>query len=371
MRRFKKYFKDNQWVQYAVAGCIVVLFLAGLNSLSKLTSIIGNILLYLKPVLMGFMVAYISDPLVKIMEIRLFYKIKSRNIRRMAAVWTMIIAVVGIIGTITALIVPQVVSSVEDIVNNLDTYLYTIERSVSSLPGIMTDIGKMLSKAIEGAKSQLKYDEETAKKVTDSIVQTGEGAANLIISVIIAAYVLCDKYKILRIVTAVTRAVVPCEKHARAAILITKCNEVFARYLAGTVIDGVIIGTVTFAFLSLTGMEYVSLVSVVAGITNLAPIFGPVAGGLIGALLLFTINPWHAFWYVIFAVVIQTVDGYYIKPRLFGKAFGISPLWILIAIVVMGRAFGLAGVLLAIPIAAILDIFVKEVLLYAMRQKCV
>ena len=109
-------------------------------------------------------------------------------------------------------------------------------------------------------------------------------------------------------------------------------------------------------------MPYNILISVVVGITNLAPTFGPIVGGLIGAFILLLVNPWQALWFILFTLVLQTIDGYILKPKLFGNSFGVSSIWILITIIVGGRMFGVWGILLAIPFAAIADYFYRDVI---------
>ena len=106
-------------------------------------------------------------------------------------------------------------------------------------------------------------------------------------------------------------------------------------------------------------MDYAVMISVVVGITNTAPTFGPIVGAVIGALILVLVNPLWAAWFLIFTIILQTVDGYIIKPKLFGDTLGISSLLILIAIVVGGRMFGVVGIILGIPVAAIFDYIFK------------
>ena len=99
------------------------------------------------------------------------------------------------------------------------------------------------------------------------------------------------------------------------------------------------------------GYPYVPLISVVVGVTNLAPTFGPILGAVIGAGILVLINPWYALVFLIFTIALQTVDGYVIKPKLFGNTLGVPSIGILISIIVFGRMFGAVGVLLSIPFA--------------------
>ena len=116
-------------------------------------------------------------------------------------------------------------------------------------------------------------------------------------------------------------------------------------------------------------MPYATLISVVVGVTNLAPTFGPILGGVIGAFILLLVNPWYSLWFLIFTLILQTCDGYVIKPKLFGETLGVSSLWILVCIIVGGRMFGVIGILLAIPIAAIIDFIFREYLIPWMHKR--
>ena len=117
------------------------------------------------------------------------------------------------------------------------------------------------------------------------------------------------------------------------------------------------------------GMQYVGMISVVIAVTNLIPTFGPIIGGLIGAFILLLVDPWDALIFIIFTMILQTLDGYVIKPKLFGNSLGVSGLLILIAIIVGGKMFGVVGILLAIPFAAIIDFVYKDYLLSALEKK--
>ena len=121
-----------------------------------------------------------------------------------------------------------------------------------------------------------------------------------------------------------------------------------------------IIGGSNAIFMLILGMPYVPLVSFVVGVANLIPTFGPIIGGAIGALVLVLVKPTYALWFLIFTIGIQILDAYVIKPRLFSSSIGLAPVWTLIAITVGGNLFGIIGILLAIPVAAILTFIYDE-----------
>ena len=117
------------------------------------------------------------------------------------------------------------------------------------------------------------------------------------------------------------------------------------------------------------GMPYVVLLSVLVGVTNLAPTFGPFVGGAIGAFILLLVNPWYALWFLLFTLILQTVDGYILKPKLFGDSFGVSSVWILVSIIFFGRLFGILGVIISIPLAAIVSYVYQSWILRKLQMR--
>jgi predicted PurR-regulated permease PerM len=139
-----------------------------------------------------------------------------------------------------------------------------------------------------------------------------------------------------------------------------KSHKIFNRYIAFNLLDSLIIGIVNAIFMTILGMPYVGLISFVVAVTNLIPTFGPVIGAGIGGFVLVLVKPWDARAFLIFTVVLHCIDAYLIKPKLFGDSLGVSGLWILIGVVIVGRMFGIVVILLAIPGVAILDMLYRE-----------
>ena len=144
---------------------------------------------------------------------------------------------------------------------------------------------------------------------------------------------------------------------------------ILIRYIGVDVVDGIVVGVVNFLFMVIMRMPYTALISVIVGITNLAPTFGPIVGAVIGAFILVLVNPWYALWFLIFTIILQTVDGYILKPRLFGESLGVSALMVLISIIIGGRLFGVVGILFAIPFAAIIDFVWKDYVIKKLEER--
>ena len=147
---------------------------------------------------------------------------------------------------------------------------------------------------------------------------------------------------------------------------LARCNDIMGKYVVADILDAMIVGIINAVFMTLTGMPYVALVSVVIGLTNLAPTFGPFVGAGIGAFILIFAEPIDAAIFLIFTLILQMVDGYVIKPRLFSGTLGVPGVWVVIGVIVGGKLFGVMGILLAIPVVAILNFVYHD---YVERQE--
>ena len=139
-----------------------------------------------------------------------------------------------------------------------------------------------------------------------------------------------------------------------------KVKQIFSAYISANLLDAVIIGAANALYLYLMKLPYIAVISVTAGVSNMIPTFGPVIGALVGCILLLTDRPINALWFLIFTVLLQLLDSYLIKPKLFGSKLGVPSLVVLAATLVGGWLFGIVGVLLAVPVAAILLALIRD-----------
>ena len=210
------------------------------------------------------------------------------------------------------------------------------------------------------------------KNITNIIsasMNVGKGVFNFVIALILAVYFLLGKERVRLGVKHFMRAFFSPRAYVETVGFLKTCNGILISYIIGDLFDALLVGAANFVFMTVTGMNYKILISVIVGITNLAPTFGPIAGAIVGGLILLFANPWHAVLFLIFTIILQTIDGYVLKPKLFGNTLGITSLWILIVLIVSGRMFGIIGILIAIPLAAILDFIYKDVVIRRIDSK--
>ena len=355
----------NKWIPYAVAGCVTVVVYLFLSHLNVFGAAISKLIGFVMPVIIGIVMAYVMDPLVNIFYTKVFLKMKNPVLRRnLSIVCTVVLVLLFFVILLVALI-PQVIERIVTFLGNIESYAESLQKLLGSLEKKSSEGSAIdISGLITSGSSLLDKITDVLPKNMDSLVDTsvniGKNVMMLVIEFILAIYFLVDKKNLQNGFKKFMQALLSRNSYRSGANLWSRCNRILVRFIACEFLDALIVGAANSVFMLIAGLPYNALISVVVGVTNLAPTFGPIVGGVIGAFILLMVNPWYALWFLIFTVILQTVDGYLLKPKLYGGQLGVSSVWILIAIVVGGRIFGVVGILLAIPAAAIIDILYKE-----------
>ena len=348
----------EHWGSLVLGACVVVLFYVALANIGIVWDGFKAVIRVFVPVYVGIGIAYVLNPFANINNRTIFKKIKNRKISWYLSVVLAIILLLLLIALLLYSLIPQIVGSIINFVENIEGYLASLKEFVNSLnlpPGELVDTiqdlinneGKLLSRALELLVGNIGSIGQRASTITADTVNVGIGF-------ILAIYFLCDKQKMLEWLRNLLRLLVKEDPYNRFLEVGSRFNIIFARYIGCELIDALIVGVVNYIFMTVCGMPYAILVSVVVGIANLVPTFGPIVGAVIGGFILLLANPVNALWFLVFTIILQTIDGYWIKPRLFGDALNVPGVLIIIAIIVIGKIFGVVGIFLSIPFAAIM-----------------
>ncbi len=355
--KLPKGFKDNHWIPYTIAACSAVLLYVALIHLPVIWAMICTVFRYISPVFYGLIIAYLINPVVRFFQQTLFYKVKKPGIRQSLSVFFAMGSILIVIGLLFAAVVPQMVISTMGFIDNLDDYAAGLQAAIAGLNDSASILHIDLSKVTAFGDNMVGTITTTLQDNIGNIVDTslsiGSGFVTFLLSLILAIYFLSDKDRLQESVLKLFRLVFPEKRRREMGVFWSKCNTILLRYILGDLLEGLIVGLINFLFMCIAGMPYKLLISVAVGVTNLAPTFGPIVGFMLGGFILLFVNPWYALAFLIFTIILQTVDGYIIKPKLFGNTLGVSSVWILICIIVGSRMFGIVGLLLAIPFAAI------------------
>ena len=376
MRKIKG-IENGRWVPYTIATCSAVLLYVVLTNIDGIFGAFSAMMGYAFPVVLGMIIAYILDPLVYTFERFPFGKLRNRRLARNLSVALAFIVLVVFMTILMSALIPQLITSVLGFIDNMDGYInqllsiinsfgLSVEQNVEGLDLDMSAVTTYSANILGTISSFLR---KNIPLVLSSSTSIGNHIFTWIIAIILSIYFLLDRNVILDGVKRFLKLVIPEEKHDDVRNFISRCNSIIGKYVVFEFVDALIVGVSNFIFMTIAQMPYAVLISVVVGVSNLAPTFGPLVGASVGAFILLLANPWKAFAFIIFTIILQTVDGYVIKPKMFGDTLGVSSVVILAFIIIGGRMFNVIGLLLAIPTASIANFVYHEIVLTRLEAR--
>jgi predicted PurR-regulated permease PerM len=353
----------------------------------------AKVIFLLSPIGWGAAFAFLMNPVMIKTETALtkyvFRKKAHPKITRVIAVSVCLIVLLGIIAAFFAMILPGIIESLNQIYQNLSSYVVTIQEYIIRLledypeleARITSELAKFQSNAMEYLYnvtqnlSTMDFEgiREFAQKVGGGALT---GALNIlnavkdaIIGIIIMIYLLFSKELFIGQAKKLTHALFP--KPAAAAVLRVSAhtNRVMGGFINGKIIDSVIIGILCFIGMSIMKMEYVVLISVIVGVTNIIPFFGPFIGAIPSGLLLLIAAPEQVLPFCIFILALQQFDGNILGPKILGDTTGLPAFWVMVAIFLGGGLFGFGGMILGVPIFAVIYTLIKEISENMLRKK--
>ena len=384
MKREKK--KYLAWGLTAfLTGCALLIFYDVFyrDNSGTVQAIFAKLFSVLTPVLYGLGMAYLLAPIVNFLEraiLRLRDKLerkRSRAIRihkgwlRAASIFLTWAVVLVLVYLLLSMLVPQLVDSITTLVNNLESYYTTIYDWVTGLlsdnPELTDLFNRYYNETIQWLTTKLLPGLQTAvTNFTGSLV-TGVWSVviftkNFLIGIIVSVYLLAAKEKSTARCCKLLYGVLPEEQAKFAMRGFRRMDHIFSGFVRGKLLDSLIIGILCFIGCSILKLPYTPLVSVVVGVTNVIPFFGPFLGAIPCALLILLVSPLKCLYFVIFIFLLQQLDGTVIGPKILGDSTGISSLWVIVAILVGGGFGGVLGMFLGVPIFACLQVLVRWLL---------
>ena len=356
---------DKKWFNGAVIACIGVAFYVLLTHLGPVLSAMGKFLGSFRSIFIAVIFAYILNPFAKFFYYRVFKKMKLGKRRWALSVIVAFLTALILLGLLIGMLVPPLVQSIRQFSENYDSYAEKLIALIDGSPlssVISTERLHTFSK--NALTSVQKYVRENARTILSSAANSGKRVLSFLISLILAVCFLMNKVNALKGVRRLVHSLIIRRETSEELLnVLLRCDTILVSYIGQSLLDALIVGAANAIFMALCGMKYIGLVSVIIAATNLIPTFGPVIGAVIGAFFLVLVNPWHALLFLGFTVLLQIVDAYILKPKLFSNSLGVPGLLILVSVIIFGNLFGAIGMLLAIPAAAILSFLYHEYLL--------
>ena len=362
--------KDKNWYPYTVAACAAVLLYVVLTHLSEIGGAVRTFGSFFASLVLGCVLAYLMNPLAMLYQRSVFKGVRRDKLRWPLSVGLALLTVLLVLALLLGTLIPQLVDSIGTLLVNMDGYLASL-RTLTEQWGIAEklNLDQLLSSTDGMVSKVMDYLSDNLKNILSASAAVGKNLMNWVIALILSVYLLSSKDSLKAGMSRLLRALLPRRRYDGVVTFFSRCDRILIRYIVYSLMDAAIVGVANAVFMMIFGMQYIGLVSMVVGVTNLIPTFGPVIGAVVGGFVLLLVNPMHALAFLIFTVVLQFLDGYVIKPKLFGDSLGVSGLLILVSVVVCGNMFGIVGILLSIPLAAILDFIYRDYLLPALEAR--
>ncbi len=370
------YFRWGLTAFTVIVACIIVA-----QFVTKLTSffgILGTLAKTLAPVLYGLCIAYLLDPIVGRVERWLLPRAQrrirpperaERAVRGVGVLIAMILMLL-IVWALLSMVLPQLLDSLNTIIGNLPAYYRTLSGWVSTVlednniqmadftSEILDKVYAYLSNWL--TSTLLPKAQSIVVNLTSSVVGMARALLNLIIGLIISVYLLMGKKRILSQAKKLCYGILGVKRGGYVCNVCTFANQAFGGFIGGKILDSAIIGVLCLLGLSILKMPYALLISIIVGVTNIIPFFGPYIGAIPSALLLLVIDPMKCLYFVIFILILQQLDGNVIGPMILGDATGVSGLWVVVSILVFGSFFGVVGMIIAVPTFAVIYKIISE-----------
>lgn len=357
-----------------VAACIVLYF-AFLRA-DEIAHVIGLILGILKPVIYGFAIAYLLNPIVKtvdkycepVLEKKFRNQKTAEKLSRIVGILIALIILFAIIIALCNMLIPELAKSIRNLVDTLPEQMNAGLNKLNELQADKSTTGAIIKNLVNHATESFQnwIQTDLLRQINVVMSNLTTGALNIVneifqflIGCIVSVYVLLSKELFAAQMKKIIYAIMTAE-HANLVLHITrKSNEIFGGFIIGKIIDSAIIGVLCFLGTTLLDMPYIVLVSVIVGVTNVIPFFGPYIGAVPCIILIGLTDPLKGLYFAIFILLLQQLDGNVIGPKILGDSTGLSAFWVVFSILLGGGLFGFVGMIAGVPTFAVIYYIIK------------
>ena len=384
-----KLHRNEKYVKWGLTAFLVIV--AGVVTWTIVSNLRGfyNLILefldIISALLYGCFFAYLMNPIMvrsqKLIDKLLAKKnrFKEKTAKRISKISSITIAVLVLVFAlyaIVALIVPNLISSLEELLqkDRLETYYKTVsgwvDRLIADTP-FEQWVNQNVDTLLDWVLKTLNSIDIAAfvAGLTSSVYSVVATVFNILLGIVAAVYILVFKEKLKSQAKKMTVALFSAAHANRLFELARRTDRIFGGYVMGKIIDAIFVGVVTYIAMLIMHLPYAPLISTIVGVTNVIPFFGPIIGLVPSALLLLIDDPLNALYFTIFTLILQQIDGNIVENRILGEKLGISDWWVLVAILVFGGVFGFGGMMLGVPIFAVLYTLISDGINKRLRKK--
>ena len=385
---------DKKHISWGITAFLTisasVLFYVILQKWESFSTVFGALVNSLSPITYGLILAYLLNPLLNIIEHSMIFPIckkvfrKNRKLahsmaRGFSIILSWVIAILFIV-TLFALVLPEIYKSIESLIELvpklgtavlerayeiLDENPEIIDFLENFISGFTTDFAEIMARVQELIPNL----NIMISGLTDSVYALVTAFFNILIGIIVSVYVLKDKERFVAQFKRLFYSIMPTDKANNVIAFFRLTHDKFGNFIAGKILDSLIIGVICYISLIILNMPYAALVSVIVGVTNVIPFFGPFIGAVPSAILILFVDPVKCLTFVIFVIVLQQFDGNILGPKILGSTTGLSSFWVMFAILVGSGMFGVWGMICSVPLLAVIFTLSSDGCHVSLRKK--
>lgn len=381
---WKHYFRWGFTAFLTVAACITFFFI--LYRWNEIAEVIGKIVKSAESIIIGLALAYLLMP-VKVFiqkpayEFLISKKVKEEKAKNWAKGIGIAGAIIFLILIICILIMslgPALFTSIVGLIDAMPSYVESFVKWISDSGLADNEVAIFIGNSINSFTEELENWAKTEiiplaqqyiSQITSGVLSVVKTTLNFLIGIVAMTYVMTIEEELVGQSKKIIYAIFPAKKGNVIIDTIRKSSEIFGGFVIGKIIDSAIIGVIAYIGCLLMGTPSALLVAFIIGVTNVIPFFGPFIGAIPSIALVLIQSPIHALYLAIFILILQQVDGNIIGPKILGESTGLSAFWILTSISIAGGLFGFFGMLLGVPVFAVIYYIVQQILIYRMKAK--
>lgn len=372
------YFKQGLTAFLVIAAVILLYFI--LVNLPHITAFMGKCFSALQPIIFGMVIAYLVNPIynyVYAFLIKISKNKESRKVKKLlnaVSIFVSLLIFVLLIAAFMYMIIPSFVSTISQLTTILPPQIDALVKWINStlrdndqISGAVTYIYDVVSKWLQDiVKNNVNSWAESFATGVFSVVNF---VKDFVIGLMVAIYVLASKRTFIAQFKKIMYALFSENKVSIVFKTLAKSHKIFSGFISGKIVDSIIVGIICFVGCVVLGMPYAVLISVIVGVTNVIPVFGPYIGAVPSVLLVLLYDPIKALILTVFIILLQTLDGNVIGPKILGDSTGMSAFWVMFSILIGGGLFGVIGMLLGVPTFAVIFYIIKSGIAYLLKRK--
>lgn len=348
--------KNVKKMMFLITYAVAIFFI--FNNINIFWNGVCKVVNIVMPFIYGFVIAYIINWPFEFFRQKVFYKLREKNskdiLNKTISASLSYILVFGIFVFIITIVVPQMIVSINQLLRNSSIYISSFKEHTESFLQRIHILDYIQTQTIfEKVIAKIDTDYFLTKAI-DCMKNFAVITYNWIIGIIVSIYLIFNKTDLIEKVKKIAIVCMVDKVYSNVSEILSMSHNVFGKFIIGKIIDSLIIGILCFIGTSILSIPYALLISVVVGVTNIIPFFGPFLGAIPSIFILIVIDPIKALWFAIFILILQQIDGNIIGPKILGNSVGISGIFIMFSVIIGGGLFGVPGMILGVPVFVVI-----------------